>query len=76
LAVDQSHDGVRRAADVWNRKKCEHGGDRPAGDESLEPTRHKIGTQTDIGEGHHPAHHKDNERTDDDGKNEPGLAFH
>ena len=76
LAVDQSHDGIGRAADVWNRKKREHGGDRPAGDEGLEPTRHEVGAQTDIGEGHDTAHHKDNERTDDDRKNESGLAFH
>jgi len=43
---------------------------------ALEPTRHEVDAKTDIGESHDPAHHKNNERADNDWKNKPGLAFH
>jgi hypothetical protein len=61
---------------VWNCEEREYGSDRPAGCEGFEPARYEVGAETDIAESHNAAHYKDDERTDHDRKNEPGLAFH
>src|SRR5262249_32361108 len=69
-------DDFGRAADMWDREKGQYCGDRPAGHKGLQPARYKVDAETDVRESHDAAHHEDNERTDHDWKNEPGLSFH